>query len=197
MHRLIAILFISYSFFASAQDGDAYMANFSGNTYKKSALLLWTTKAGFSCSDIKIEHSTDTTSFETIYTWPGICGATTLEIDYTYEVPNLSPGIFHYFKLNLGFYGTSSIIKIFVPLQAKTALVVPHPANIESLLIYNLESGETADISILNSQGIQVYSDLNYRSNTLSLKDLGISKGIYYYTVTTGSKQFQGKFIFN
>jgi hypothetical protein len=196
LSRYLFVLLILYSLGVKAQDGDAYLANFSGNPYKKSALLLWTTKVGFSCSDIKIEHSADTTNFEAIYTWPGICGATTSEIDYTYEVPDLTPGMVHYFKLNMGFFGTSSIIKIFVPLVAKTALIAPHPATFESKLVYNLETGELAEISVFNNEGIQVYFKSDYNSNTLDLNQLGISAGMFYYTVVTNSKLFKGKFIY-
>lgn len=196
MSRCIAILFVLISFGVNAQDGDVYLANFSGNPYKKSALLLWTTKVGFSCSDIKIEHSTDTTNFKAIYTWPGICGATTSEINYTYEVPNLTPGIVHCFRLNMGVYGTSTIIKIFVPLVAKTALIVPHPANNKSKLVFNLESGESATITIYNNEGVQVYFQGDYNSNSMELNQLGISSGLYYYSVSTGSKLFKGKFIY-
>jgi hypothetical protein len=194
--RYLSILLVLFSLGVNAQDGDGYLANFTGNHYKKSALLLWTTKIGFSCSDIKIEHSTDTTNFEAIYTWPGICGATTTEVDYTYEVLDLTPGMVHYFKLNMGFFGTSSVIKIFVPLVAKTALIAPHPATFESKLVYNLESGESANITIYNNEGVQVYFKDDYNSNTLELNQLGISAGMYYYTVTTGSKLFKGKFIY-
>ncbi len=181
---------------ANAQDGDGYLANFSGNSYKNSALLQWTTKIGFSCSDIKIEHSLDSLKFESIYTWPGICGATSQEIDYTYQVPSLATGIYHYFKLNMGFYGTSSFIKVFVPLAVKTALVVPNPATFESKIVYNLESGESAKIEIYNSHGDTVFSMMETFENNIELKNLGLPNGLYCYKIITNSKIFSGKFIY-
>ena len=138
----------------------------------------------------------DSVNFESIYTWPGICGANTIEINYNYEVPHLKAGIPHFFRLNMGVYGNSSIIKVIIPLTTKTAAIVPHPANWESQLIYQLEPGETADIKLYNNLGTEVYSIQNHPSNSLELKQLNLNESIYYYTVITSSKLFKGKFIY-
>jgi hypothetical protein len=62
----------------------------------------WEVAAGNQCQDVEVQHSLDGETFETIYTYAGICGDpnVTLGYDYTHKYPTLNHANYYRLKVN-------------------------------------------------------------------------------------------------
>lgn len=89
MMKLNFVLFFSIiCTLLSTWQSNPTLANFSAQQISNSVNISWTVKAGFSCTDVNVEHSTDSINFISIYTYPGVCGATSEDQDYDFVQQN-------------------------------------------------------------------------------------------------------------
>lgn len=190
---LILCLLFTNSLSVIAQEISPFLKNFSATLYEKQVYLEWTTRIGFSCEDVVIEHTTDTLNFKSIYTWPGICGNQTREEQYLYILEDLGSGR-NYFRLDLGLSGKSQVIFVDVTPHSGAARVVPNPMAKEGVLYWNNSDNSEFTLQILNYQGGIIFRAISTQ-NSFNLSDIQLQPGVYSYHLGDDNRYFSGKFI--
>ena len=175
--RISLILFLTLiALNLDAQENHPYVKNLKANVVGESLLVSWTTKAGFSCQDIEIQLSTDSMNFSTKAVYYGLCGDFE-EKDYSIIVDSPYLNQWNYVRLNLGNFGTSYLIQVFV-LNISESRIIPHPVQEQSLLHFVNEQSDEIRIELYNIQGEQV-EVLSTRDASYPIGQLGLSSGMY------------------
>jgi hypothetical protein len=174
--------------FANAQEEyNQYVKNLKATAVDGKVYLSWTTKAGFTCTDIHIEVSNDSLgTYEKRGTYFGICGDAS-ERDYSYILNNPIPNKLNYIKLQLGNIGKSHIISVFVLNLQESILVLPHPVTKNSSLYFYNNLKEQVQIDFYNLQG-ELVSSILTQNNQISLASAALPKGMVIYQIATDNK---------
>jgi hypothetical protein len=108
--------------------GQSVLKEFNVNQIAPNSVYLqWTTKAGNTCSDLRIERSFEQGVFEEIYQFNGICGESDREQNYTYTDTIVQGGRYGYrINENNGDYSDTLFLQAFT--DGADALVYPNPA---------------------------------------------------------------------
>jgi hypothetical protein len=192
---IVTILLISLHFFAQAQEISPYLKNFGATVYQTDVYLEWTTRAGFSCEDVVVEHGLDTLSFLPVYTWPGICGNQSSEVRYLVTLESLNAGR-NYFRLDLGLSGKSPIIFADIQPASHTAKVIPNPADNQSALYWNNTKNQMFNVIIFNNSGDVIYEQTSTESR-LPFQDISLLPGLYHYLLYSPDHLYKGRFLFH
>jgi len=108
---------------------------------------------------------------------------------------NISSRLFHFFEPDTSKMDT--IINEIFKVKINSFLISPNPTN-NIINITQLDPFSSTEIVILNSTGKQVYSkNLKALSLQINLNKLSISKGSYYFNITTKKKSFHSKVIYH
>jgi len=157
---------------------------------------------GTQCSGYKILHSLDSTYFNVVFDYPGICGtsATPEEISYTHTGPSLNQT--NFYKVELVPIETSLTKRVFVPEQKISQLLVyPNPVtqltDLLNLKIAN--AGKTRLIGfVYNQAGKPVKQiDVTTINDATSINIFDVNNGLYVVWLTDGFQVFSKKFIIN
>lgn len=158
---LRGFLLVSISLFSlgsTAQSGTGNVKNFQATTTQGRIYVTWTTIAGFSCQDIKILLSVDSNSaFKHVGTYLGICGDT-LEQNYTFTIDSPIVNRTNFIKLELGVFGYSETIQVDVYQVLNSALIIPHPVKINSLIHFDNQFQENMVVEMYDGKGLLVHS---------------------------------------
>jgi hypothetical protein len=192
---ILTIILSGLSFLSQAQEISPYLKNFGATVYQTDVYLEWTTRAGFSCEDVVIEHGSDTLNFLRVYTWPGICGNQSSEERYLFMLESLNPGR-NYFRLDLGLSGKSPVIFADIQPASSTAKVIPNPADFQSALYWNNASHQTFNVIIFNTSGEAVFEQTS-SENRLPFQNLSLLPGLYHYHLYSPDQQYKGSFFFH
>ncbi|MBO6515768.1 MAG: T9SS type A sorting domain-containing protein [Bacteroidia bacterium] len=190
-------LLLSSSWLASAQI-EQYLSNYSIIDENNLPLISWTTSSGFTCEDIKIEHGVDSNDLKPVYTYPGICGAENKEERYTYLFRDIVYNKPNYFRIDLGTYGVSPILKItLTSLDGLQPKIYPNPTDANGTLVFSNDDREEATVQMYTAEGRQVGRKVVTRGKQVSLDQFNLPRaGVYFYTVQLNGVLTRGKFIF-
>jgi hypothetical protein len=161
-----------------------------GNIY-----MSWTTRAGFTCTDIHIVVSRDSTAgFERRGTYYGVCGDTS-EKDYTYILENPHHNTVNYLKLELGNFGYSYVISELVIHVQNEVLILPHPTTPSSILYFENSSNSEVEILLYASNGTLIKS-LKTIDMSIRLSDINLPTGFIIYEIRKeNTAAVRGKFL--
>lgn len=197
MRALFFLAYFALSISVNAQI-DQYLTDYQVSNENGAVLITWTTSAGFTCEDIKIQSSTDSNQLETIYTYPGICGSEQKAEKYTYLFREVVYNQPNYFKIDLGSYGVSDILSInIIEVDGLNPKVYPNPATHLSTLIFSNANKEEAIINVYNGSGEICVPPLSTREDSVKIESLNLdSPGLYFYTIEIKGILRRGKFLF-
>jgi hypothetical protein len=189
------LLFISGSLLRA--QNPSILTGFEVNRYPNSILINWELSGGSSCSELKVEHSTDSVNFVSIYDYPGICGNSTASERYSFTHTNPVANVRNYYRINLDTYGNSDIIGItFIKLDLNKAIIIPMPLQSLSRLYFDNPQKENATFLLYNSSGVLVEKIENIKSDEIFLGNLKLAVGVYSYNILlSGQKKIEGKLI--
>lgn len=124
----LALLFFAFLFTIgkiSGQNtgGNPTLVSFNAVRAVDEVKIDWTIRIGFSCTSVYVMHSTDSVNFSPIYQYPGICGASTEDLTYTFTHTTPSPGN-NYYKMELGTYGVSGVIPVYMIMYGDNGITV-------------------------------------------------------------------------
>lgn len=128
-HFTTSIIFILVSLYSlSAQ---SILSNFSVRQAGERLISIdWTTKAGNTCADLRIERMFEDNGFEEVFRFNGICGEADKAQDYMHNDTIFSGGLYAYrINENNGLYSDTLFIQAFT--DGLTAVVYPNPADDE------------------------------------------------------------------
>ena len=196
MRDWVFSLFLLMAVSANAQI-DQYLLDYAVREDKGAILITWTTSAGFTCEDIKINFGIDSNGQTAIYTYPGICGAESTEEHYTYLFRDVVYNQPNYFQIDLGSFGVSPILAItLISVDGLNPKVYPNPATNNSTLIYANPNQEEATIHVYTANGTSSIEIIT-RSDRIVISALGLeTHGLYFFTIEIKGIRSRGKFLF-
>src|SRR5574337_420258 len=119
----LILILLSLAGYVNGQNtgGNPTLVSFTAQRVGDEVKIDWTIRIGFSCTSVYVMHSIDSISFTPIYQYPGICGASTQDQGYSFTHSVPSPGK-NYYKMELGNYGTSAVIPVYMVLYGSDGL---------------------------------------------------------------------------
>ncbi|PCJ67143.1 MAG: hypothetical protein COA58_02160 [Bacteroidetes bacterium] len=189
------LIFLAIGLNSFAQGSNDFVKNFDAEAIDGKLYITWTTRAGFTCQDIHVEVSNDSTDgFERRGTYFGICGDAS-EKDYSYVLNDPIRNSINFLKLELGNYGYSNVISIQVVSAINEVLIIPNPVTSTSKIHFENRSNEQVQIEFYTTNGVLIHT-MNTMDNSISLQNVPLPKGlIYYYLKGDDIITFRGKFI--
>ncbi len=190
----VATLFI-FCISATAQVYSPYVKDFKAQAIDGKIYMSWTTRAGFTCTDIHIEVSRDSTEgFQRKGTYFGVCGDAS-EKDYTYVLENPHYNTLNYLKLELGNYGYSYVISELVIYIQNEVLISPHPATESSVIHFKNTGEDELEIVFYSSSG-QFITSIKTIDKYVALRDAVLPRGLVIYEIRkSDSVPIRGKFL--
>lgn len=170
---------------------------FEVNRYQNKIIIDWEIAGGNLCTGLKVEHSTDSLNFVSIYDYPGICGSSTSNEKYSYTHTNPVPNTRNYYRINLNTNGYSEILGItFIKLEDNGYALFPMPLESGSWLYFINDNKEDATIVIYNSSGRKIFEQELLKTNEVYLGNLSLPLGVYHFNILiTDQKKVEGKFV--
>ncbi|MBA3970935.1 MAG: T9SS type A sorting domain-containing protein [Bacteroidetes bacterium] len=193
---LIPTILLFTSFSLKAQSPPMLTA-FEVNRFQNNILVDWEIAAGNFCTGLKVEHSTDSVNFVSIYDYPGICGNTTVNERYSFLHTNPVSNVRNYYRINLNTNGISDILGItFIKLEETGYALFPMPLTSNSKLYFNNDKKENVTLVIYNSAGAKVHEQQGIKNNEVNMGNLVLPAGLYHFNVIIAEKRnIEGKFV--
>ena len=178
-----------------AQVYSPYVKDFKAQAIDGKLYLSWTTRAGFTCTDIHIEVSRDSLDhFERKGTYYGVCGDAS-EKDYTYVLDNPIYNSLNYLKLQLGNYGYSYVISELVIYVQSEVLILPHPATTASVFHFKNKSNDDLEILFYSSNG-ELITTIHTIEESINLSNIHLKRGFIIYEIRRkDAAPVRGKFL--
>jgi len=197
MRSLFLLVFCFVATITQAQESN-YLSNFNVQLQEDNVIISWTTSADFRCEDLKVEHSLDTINFNSVYTYPGICGTEGKEADYFFVFKKVVFNKLNHFRINLGIYGYSEIKDVHIVTRSGLKpIVTPNPANLNSLIQFANDDREPAKVELYSINGIKLGERVDIRENSVSLASFpNLHAGLYFFVVTVKQTSSTGRFFF-
>jgi hypothetical protein len=196
--RFILMTFIGIICSTAFANDSNYLSRYALQIQEDYLIVSWTTSEDFTCADVKVEHSLDSSNFSTIYTYPGICGAIAKEVDYFFLYKEIIFNKVNYFRINLGVYGYSEVK--FVHIIRRTdlqPLVTPNPSDAGSAIHFSNDDRELVTIQIYNFNGNEVGPAVTSKNTKVLLSQFnGLTPGLHFFSITKDGIMRSGRFFF-
>ena len=192
----LAVYFIFSVINVSAQNEyHPFVKKFKAEAIEERVFLTWTTKASFTCQDIHIKVSGDSVDyFKTKGTYFGICGDAT-EKDYSFILENPIYNTLNYLRIELGSYGYSYTISVWVIKAGNNVLVVPHPVAANSILNYQNPLLDRVQLDLYDRTG-QLILTIASLDNKIAIGELSLPMRIVFYHLRgSGTLNKRGRLI--
>lgn len=152
MFRILIILFI-FIWKNSDLHAQSILRSFSGRQINLDVIeIAWITKAGNTCSDLRIERSMDEDAFNEVFRFNGICGVADAEQYYTFfDTVSLSGNYAYRINENNGVYSDTINIRVFV--DGFEIIAFPNPASENFALRTKIENTNEFMVSIYALDG--------------------------------------------
>ena len=195
-NQILTAIFILSAIVLKAQS-PPMLVSFEVNRYQNSVLIDWEIAAGNFCTGLKVEHSSDSVNFVSIYDYPGVCGNTAVNERYSFLHTNPVGNARNYYRINLNTNGISDILGItFIKLEGTGYALFPMPLSTSSKLYFNNDQKENATIIIYNSAGAKVYERAGIKNDEVYMGDLTLPVGLYHFNLVIAEKRnVEGKFV--
>lgn len=178
-----------------AQNQNPTLANFSVQDFNTSISISWTVKAGFSCTDVDVEHSTDSINFTSIYNYPGVCGATSEDQDYSFTQQNPDKNVKNYYRMNLGNYGYSEVKSVFLFDYSNAGYsIAPNPITDGGKLRFSNTENSTFFFEVYDTKGNMIYFQNDISGNEIELGSANLNSGVYFFRLYNTKNSFNGRF---
>lgn len=194
-HKLLYIFIFSSSFYFGQR-----IKNFNAFQVNNSVVLKFTVGAGPTCNGYTVLYSADSTFYNAIYDYPGICGNSTADDSQSWTHGNPAFNQNNYYKIQLNPGETSLAQKVFVVPQTKATLFAyPNPINnyTDLLSLRILGANNLRTVGFLYDQFGKPLRELDLRTvvdtSTLNINDL--RDGLYVIWLTDGFMAYSTKFI--
>lgn len=183
MKSFFYILLVILSVKLSAQ---TVVESFYVTQIDSTAQVSWTIGPGNTCSDLMIQYSTDSITFNTIYEYPGICGNTNSSQSYSWVHVNPGCGARTFYRVASLTEGPLANVSADFVCFGKTGLLATYNQLTGSIVIgANIPSGEVWSFTLYDLYGhLILVTDLSEYSTTVVWNQQ--HSGIYLYEVVDG-----------
>lgn len=187
-------------FTATLLPAQFYLQNFkavAANPYQ--ALITWTVGGGsISCSNLELQTSLDSfQNFSSIYTYPGVCGANSTDVDFNYTHPYPDIHKKNYYRIYTPVSGYSSIVFVDFGAINGNYNIYPDPLTEYSVLTFDNPTNQNFLLKITNAKGNNNYVFPDIYTAQIPLPKSWFYGGIYFFrliNLETGNFT-RGKFI--
>lgn len=163
------------------------VVDFSAIRYSDYVTLTWIIGPGNTCSDLEVQHGTDSSNYTTVYTYPGICGNSSSNEQYSWQHENMVCGLTNYYRLfsrNAGILATTKIQPSCLGALDYKVWSVQTDASISFMVELNLLKSQNWTLEIYDSSGrLLLNSQLTSSSNRIDLR--GNASGVLCYVLRT------------
>lgn len=178
-----------------SQNQNPTLANFSVQDFSNSVSISWTVKAGFSCTDLDVEHSTDSINFTSIYNYPGVCGATSEDEDYAFVQENPAKNSKNYYRMNLGNYGYSEVKSVFLFNYSNAGYsITPNPITDGGKLRFSNTENTSCFFEVYDVKGNMIYFLNDITGDEIELGSANLNSGVYFFRLYNAKNSFNGRF---
>ena len=188
-------LFLFLSFWGLNGDSQSILNAFSGRQVAPDIIFLeWTTKAGNTCADLRIERSFENGVFEEVYQYNGICGESDKDQDYTHTDSIAQGGRYGYrINENNGDYSDTIFVQVFT--DGAEAVVYPNPASDRIYLRFKNDGIVQGSFSIVDHTG-NVRMNMNNADLQNGIDIAKLPAGIYELLIyQTGKLLYSLRFV--
>lgn len=166
MKKVILLFLLFFILWESALLAQKQNLNYTFNVSETSdqVYIRCVLSAGYTCNGISLERSPDSIYFVQIGEIPGICGDASFAVTYDFIDENPIRNAESFYRLELGGYGYTHIIKIkLIDIGANPIQLRPNPAQDKSTLYFKNNRKHTYRIEVYNLLGslIQAFSTQN------------------------------------
>lgn len=158
------------------QTNNPNLLRFSAKVVDEQLLLSWRTAGGFTCQDMQVQAATDTSDFEVVAIYPGICGDVEPK-SYSLVVQNLPLNQTLRIRLDLGNGGYSDTLKIRIRSANESISILPNPSSGRFLISTTLK--QISQIELISAIGNTVYSETVQPQQEYSFDLSGFLPGLY------------------
>jgi len=160
----------------------------------------FTVGKGSNCDGYKIWHSTDSTFFNVVGDYPGLCSSNFEDLSHTFNHNGPQLNTINFYKIELAFVETSDIQRIYVSSDNRPLLTpYPNPVLLTDGIINLKTSGTENGLLegfICDESGHQLSSLLvNSYNYTIQLPIYYLTSGIYFVWLSDGIFIYGTKFI--
>ncbi len=153
--------------------------------------LQWTMSAGSTCFRMELQRSRDGERFQTIYTYPGVCGDSDSAVSYSWVDAQALSYSLSYYRLKLGETEFSEVkpIDLDAALANEDMTLSPNPASDLCRLRFRNPKRKEAVIHIYNSNGNLIGFENLGTASSFDLQLLGYKAGIYFVQLRLGEAE--------
>lgn len=170
------------------------MASFNAQRSGDHVIVTWTIRSGFSCASVNVLHSTDSINFTSIYEYPGICGASTLDESYSFTHTAPSTGK-NFYKLDLGSYGTSAVVVVNMISYGTNGLVITGDPGSQHEVFFSNSANAIFYMELFDVNGKIIYSQQEIEGDQITLPLITTSNGIIIVRLTGNDGTiYEGKY---
>ena len=184
------------------------LTSFNYSVSGRDVILNWQTSSEYNNSGFEIERSVQNESEHDIWITAGFVdgsGTATVPQNYTFTDRNLNTGKYKYrlkqtdFNGNFEYFSLSSEVNIGSPDKFILHQNYPNPFNPVTKIDFELHSSGIMSMVVYDIMGKEVKTLLNEKREagvySIVFDGNGLSSGIYFYTLTSGSISMTKKFI--
>ncbi len=187
---VVCLLFIV----ESALLAQSRIQNLNATQYKNNIQISCVLGMGSPCSGYKIERSSDSYHFETIYDYAGVCGSNEKELSISYTDQNPIKNSTNYYRVVIPPSDYSAIVASdYIEFPENGYFLLQNPVTDTFTLYTNLQ--ESGNIIIYNQQGHKVLEFKKTQEGMFKEDVSDLPVGLYYFTVE--NKKIRGKFLKN
>ena len=191
----IGLVFLFTSFLRSQEN--EIIARFNVELLNEKVYIDFTIKSGNTCNGIGVLRGTDSIHFDQIYKFSGICGSSSISIDYNYTDITPEKNKVNYYKLDLADFGFSSVKSVLViNLNSESYFLRGNPLINESFLYFNNPNQSSVELKITDYLGRTV-EHKKTQENFFRLERSNFIPGTYNFEIRKENTRtpVYGKFI--
>jgi hypothetical protein len=196
MRSILVLLFLNYCLVVNGQNtgGNPTLVNFTAQRAGNNVRVDWTIRLGFSCTSVYVMYSTDSINYVPIFQYPGICGATTQDESYTFTHTTPSSGN-NYYKMNLGNFGVSGIIPVFMVMYGNDGLSITTSAENKHEVYFNNPANTSFTVELFSLDGKLKYRREGIEDDHFAIPAIpGNSEAILIRLIGVDGKVYLGKY---
>jgi hypothetical protein len=154
---LLVVVLAGKHLCAQNTGGNPSLAAFDALRNGDEVVVKWIVKSGFSCAAVNVLHSTDSITFTSIYEYPGICGASSVDESYSFTHTAPSSGK-NYYKMDLGSYGTSAVVMVEMVFYGTAGFVITGSPGTAHKVYFSNAGNAIFTLELFNTEGKLLYT---------------------------------------
>lgn len=176
---------------------EALLKSFSAQQQDEDIIITWIIGKGNQCSDVEVQHSTDSVNFTVVYSYPGICGSNDESVSYSWLHTDPLPGKKNYYRITLP-GGYSQVVKVdHHSFENKGYVATPVPATGPVTIFFRNSENTPHTLVLFDVSGREVQKITGITSGAVTIHRTFLRKGIYLFRLfDNASKVISGKIIF-